>query len=115
MNDGDNPAPDCEPDLHEPAIAASLRRYWASNVRIMTALVVAWLVVGLGCGVLVADWLNAYNLPGTGIPLGFWFAQQGSILGFVLIILFYCVRMNRLDRQHHTELEALREKQRGDA
>ncbi|MEX0939652.1 MAG: DUF4212 domain-containing protein [Pirellulales bacterium] len=90
------------------AIHDSLERYWMSNVRIMAILTVLWLAVGLGCGVLFADVLNEYYLPGTGYPLGFWFAQQGSIIGFVLIILVYCLLMNRLDARHHAELESLR-------
>lgn len=80
----------------------------------MATLTVAWAALGLGCGVLFADVLNQYQLPGTGYPLGFWFAQQGSIIAFVLIILTYCVLMNRLDAKHHGELEELRKNQRGD-
>jgi putative solute:sodium symporter small subunit len=64
-----------------------------------------WAFAGLGCGVLLADWLNRWSLGG--FPLGFWFAQQGSILVFVLLILVYALAMRRLDRRHHAELEAL--------
>lgn len=78
-------------------------RYWRSNLRLTTLLLVLWATFGLGAGVLAADWLNHYNLPGTGYPLGFWFAQQGSIIGFVLLILIYALRMNRLDRRHREE------------
>lgn len=76
----------------------------------MGGLLTVWAVVSLGCGILLADELNNYNLPGTGYPLGFWFAQQGSILVFVVLILVYAICMNRLDRQHHEELEALNRK-----
>jgi putative solute:sodium symporter small subunit len=62
-----------------------------------------WAFAGLGCGILFADWLNRFNLPFTGFPLGFWFAQQGSIVVFVLCILIYCLAMNRLDAKHHRE------------
>jgi len=96
------------------AIQESLDRYWVRNVRIMATLTLCWLLVGLGCGVVFADWLNQFYFPGTGYPLGFWFAQQGSIIGFVLIILIYCTLMNRLDAKHHAELEALRNDRRGD-
>lgn len=95
------------------AIQQSLDRYWVGNVRIMASLTLVWLIAGLGCGVLFADWLNTIRLPGTGYPLGFWFAQQGSIIAFVLTILAYCLLMNRLDAKHHAELESLRKKQRG--
>lgn len=87
---------------------AILKRYWRSNLRLMGVLLLLWAAAGLGCGVLFADSLNRFNLPGTGYPLGFWFAQQGSIIVFVLLILVYAVLMNRIDRAHHAEREALR-------
>lgn len=95
------------PDLRDPAVHASLDRYWRSNARLTLALLLIWAFVGLGCGVLFADVLNQYRLPGTGYPLGFWFAQQGSIVAFVLLILVYCIFMNRLDARHHAEIEEL--------
>jgi putative solute:sodium symporter small subunit len=102
-----------EQNAHDPRIRESLDRYWVGNVRIMATLTTLWLIAGLGCGVLFADTLNRFQLPGTGYPLGFWFAQQGSIIAFVLIILVYCLLMNKLDAKHHAELENLRKKQRG--
>lgn len=96
-------------DLHQAAIQAALKRYWRSNLRIMAFLLCIWAGVSLGAGVLFADWLNQFRLPGTGFPLGFWFAHQGSILVFVICILLYCLFMNWLDASHHRELEALRE------
>lgn len=95
------------PDLHDPAIHAALERYWRTNLRIMVSLLLIWAGVSFGCGVLFADWLNQFRLPFTGFPLGFWFAQQGAIVVFVLCILVYCLAMNRLDRRHHEELERL--------
>jgi len=94
------------PNLRDQRVAASLARYWRTNVIIMAALLSVWALVGLGCGVLFADLLNQYTLGG--YPLGFWFAQQGSIITFVLLILIYCVLLNRLDRKHHDELQAIR-------
>jgi putative solute:sodium symporter small subunit len=94
-----------------PAEKESLWRYWRSNLRIMAVLLVVWFVAGLGCGVLWADKLNEFTLPGTAFPLGFWFAQQGSIVVFVVVILVYCVLMNRLDRKHHNELVEIRRKE----
>jgi putative solute:sodium symporter small subunit len=85
-------------------------RYWSANVRIMAALLAVWALVGIGASILFADYLNAWRLPGTGFPLGFWFAHQGSVLAFVLIILAYCLLMNRLDRQHHEEAEQARKR-----
>ena len=89
----------------------SLRRYWRSNLRLMAVLLGIWFIAGLGCGVLWADWLNQFTLPGTAFPLGFWFAQQGSIVVFVVVIFVYCVLMNRLDRKHHDELVRIRKEE----
>jgi putative solute:sodium symporter small subunit len=77
----------------------------------MAVLLAIWFVAGLGCGVLLADWLNQFTLPGTAFPLGFWFAQQGSIVVFVVVILVYCLMMNRLDRKHHDELVRIRKQE----
>ncbi len=89
------------------ALQESRKRYWRSNLKIMMVLLVAWAVAGLGCGVLFADSLNAYSLGG--YPLGFWFAQQGSIIVFVILILIYSLLLNRLDDRHHAEMQGLRQ------
>jgi putative solute:sodium symporter small subunit len=107
------PTPESDPP-RDAAEHACLRRYWRTNLALMAVLLAIWAVVGLGCGVLWADALNAYRLPGTGYPLGFWFAQQGSIGAFVVIVLAYCVIMNRVDRRHHEELRRAREGDRAD-
>jgi len=96
------------------AEAAALKRYWRANVTIMAVLLTIWAAVGLGCGVLFADWLNEHFRLG-GYPLGFWFAQQGSIMTFVLIILAYCILLNRLDNKHHRELERIKQQSGGAA
>ena len=92
-------------------VQAALNRYWISNMRVVAVLIAIWAAVSLGCGVLLADILNQHKLPGTGYPLGFWFAQQGSIIVFVLLILVYCVFMNRLDAKHKRELKAIRDRE----
>jgi putative solute:sodium symporter small subunit len=94
-------------DVHDPRIVEAIDRYWRKNVTVMTVLLAIWAVVGLGCGVLFADVLNRFQLGG--FPLGFWFAQQGSILVFVLLVLVYALVLNRLDATHHRELAAIRE------
>ncbi len=71
----------------------------------MSALLTIWAIAGLGCGVLLADFLNHYRIGG--IKLGFWFAQQGSIIVFVFLVLAYALLMSRLDRQHRSELAGL--------
>ena len=83
----------------------ALRRYWRANIRIMSVLLGIWVLAGLGAGILFADTLNAYRISGTGFPLGFWFAHQGSIIVFVLLILAYCLYMNRLDIRHRRDLQ----------
>lgn len=105
------PGAETEPaglDLHDPRVRKLLDEYWRSNLRIVAALLALWAAVSFGCGILIVDWLNQFTVPGTGFPLGFWFAQQGAIVTFVVCILLYCIAMNRLDRKHHEQLEALK-------
>jgi len=59
---------------------------------------VIWFTVSFGFGVLLVDQLNTFRVGG--FPLGFWFAQQGSIYVFVLLIFYYAWRMNRIDREY---------------
>ena len=87
-----------------------LRSYWRQNLILVGILLVIWALAGLGCGVLWADRLNAYFLPGTGYPLGFWFAQQGSIIVFVLLILVYALAMNKIDKKHNRDRAGLKGK-----
>jgi len=93
-------------DVRDPRIAESIHRYWRKNLWVMAACLTVWAIGGLGCGVLFADALNEFSIGG--FPLGFWFAQQGSILIFVLLILVYGLALNRLDAEHHRELEQIR-------
>ena len=74
--------------------------YWARNLRYLAILLAIWFVVSFGCGILFADALDAIRIPGTGFKLGFWFAQQGSIYVFVVLIFVYARLMNRLDREY---------------
>jgi len=73
--------------------------YWRRNVRYVLGLLAVWFVVSFGAGILFVEPLNAIRIPGTGFPLGFWFAQQGSIYVFVVLIFVYVRLMNRLDRE----------------
>jgi putative solute:sodium symporter small subunit len=76
----------------------SKKQYWLKNLRLMLALLGVWATVSYGCGILFVEQLNAVRI--AGFPLGFWFAQQGSIFTFVVIIFVYIWRMSRLDREH---------------
>ena len=72
--------------------------YWRANLRLMGICLVIWFTVSFGFGVLLVDQLNTFHVGG--FPLGFWFAQQGSIYVFVLLIFYYAWRMNRIDRKY---------------
>ena len=80
-----------------------MHEYWRRNVRIVLTLLGLWFVVSYGCGILLVDELNEFRLGG--FKLGFWFAQQGSIYAFVLIIFLYVWLMNRLDREFDVDEE----------
>lgn len=112
MSDQPTSAPNSSIDVRDPRIHAAIDRYWSANLRVMAVLLGIWAFVGLGCGVLAADVLNHWSLGG--FPLGFWFAQQGSIVVFVILILAYCIALNRLDAAHHREMEAIRSAPRAD-
>lgn len=71
--------------------------YWKANVRLLLTLLVVWFAVSFGAGILLVDVLNNFKLGG--YPLGFWFAQQGSIYAFIVLIFVYMYKMNKLDRQ----------------
>lgn len=88
----------------DPRVERAIQAYWRRNVRLMLLLLSIWAAAGLGAGVLFADTLSSVRIGG--FPLGFWFAQQGSIVVFVLLILVYALAMNRMDRRHHEELAA---------
>ena len=78
--------------------AAQRRAYWRRNLRLMGVLLAIWALVSYGAGILFVEPLN--NLSIFGIPLGFWFAQQGSIVIFVLLIATYVWRMDKLDAEY---------------
>lgn len=75
----------------------SASNYWRANIRLVSILLVIWFVVSYGFGIILAEPLNAIRIGGVG--LGFWFAQQGSIFTFVVLIFFYASRMSKLDRE----------------
>lgn len=77
--------------------------YWRRNVRYLAVLLTIWAAVSFGAGIVWADALNRVRIPGTGFQLGFWFAQQGSIYVFLVLIAVYVWLMNRLDREMGVE------------
>ena len=70
--------------------------YWKKNIRYISILLSLWFFVSFGCGILFVEQLNTIQIGG--FKLGFWFAQQGSIFGFVAIIFTYIYLMNKLDQ-----------------
>jgi putative solute:sodium symporter small subunit len=77
---------------------ATRDRYWKANLRLMAICLIIWFTVSYGFGILLVDVLDRFQF--FGYPLGFWFAQQGSIYTFLGLIFFYAWRMNKLDREH---------------
>lgn len=82
---------------------ARARAYWKKNLRILAVLLTIWFAVSLGAGVLFVDALDKITIPGTGFKLGFWFAQQGSIYVFVILIGVYVRIMTKMDREFGIE------------
>ena len=72
--------------------------YWKENIRYVFILLAIWFAVSYGAGILFVEQLNEIKLGG--FPLGFWFAQQGSIYAFVILILVYIRLMNKLDKKY---------------
>jgi putative solute:sodium symporter small subunit len=72
--------------------------YWQENIRTIMQLMVVWFVASYGCGVLFVDLLDTIAFGG--FKLGFWFAQQGSIYVFLILIFVYAKRMNAIDEKY---------------
>ena len=71
--------------------------YWKANIRLVSILLVIWFIVSYLFGIILVDVLNQIQIGGIG--LGFWFAQQGSIFSFLILIFIYAKKMNALDRK----------------
>lgn len=86
------------------SVASDPNAYWKANIRLVKICLVIWALVSFGFGILFRPLLAGIEIGGT--DLGFWFAQQGSILVFLALIFFYAFRMNALDRKFGVEEEA---------
>ena len=71
--------------------------YWKANLKIILCILTIWYIVSFGFGILLSDWLDQFRIGG--FKLGFWFAQQGSIYVFILLIFTYVFLMGRLDKK----------------
>jgi putative solute:sodium symporter small subunit len=75
-----------------------VQAYWKQNLKYVSILLSIWFLASYGTGILFKDTLNAFKV--AGFPLGFWFAQQGSIYVFVILIFIYVRLMNKLDKKY---------------
>ena len=80
---------------------AARQRYWRRNLRLLAVLLFVWFGVSFGLGILFVEPLNELRV--AGFPLGFWFAQQGAIYVFVLLILVFALCVDRLDARLREE------------
>lgn len=86
-----------DPNTENSAVTQDAKdAYWKANISLLVKLMVVWFIVSFGAGILFVDQLNAISF--FGFPLGFWFAQQGSIYVFVALIFIYVIRMNKIER-----------------
>lgn len=82
--------------------------YWKSNIRIVLSLLSVWFVISFGCGILFVDALDTIRFGG--FKLGFWIAQQGSILVFVVLIFVYIYLMDKLDEKYDNAMSSTKQK-----
>ncbi|MFN3946394.1 MAG: DUF4212 domain-containing protein [Allosphingosinicella sp.] len=80
---------------------AGAKDYWRRNVRLLAGLMTMWFIVSFGFGILLRGWLDQFSI--AGYPLGFWFAQQGSIYAFIILIFIYVFRMRAIERTHDVD------------
>ena len=74
------------------------KTYWSENIFLITKCLSVWFLVSYGFGIILVEYLNTIKIGG--YKLGFWFAQQGSIYTFVLLIFYYVYEIDRIDRRH---------------
>jgi putative solute:sodium symporter small subunit len=77
------------------------KAYWAATLSLLTKILVVWFLVSYVAGILLASTLNTIKLGG--YPLGFWFAQQGSIYVFLVLIFYYAKKMGQIDRDFNVQ------------
>ena len=88
-----------DPDVSSPSIhLLRSRTYWRRNLLVVSILLTIWAVVAFLISIVLAGPLNEFTI--AGFPLGFWMAQQGATIVFVLLVLIYCVTMRQLDRYY---------------
>jgi len=78
-------------------MSRDISEYWGTVIGLIRNVLIVWFIVSFGCGILFADALNSIHLGG--YPLGFWFAQQGSMYVFVALIFIYAKLMGKIDEE----------------
>ena len=81
----------------------NIEQYWKKNIQIVSILLILWFLASFGFGIILADYLDEISF--FGFKLGFWFAQQGSILIFVAIIFIYIRSMKKLDQEFKENID----------
>jgi len=89
--------PSQSPDERKRALAA----HWRTTVRYLIVFIVCWFAVGLLFPILIVEQLNQFRVGG--LPLGFWFAMQGSTITFIVLLFVYSHLMNKLDKKYDVE------------
>ena len=79
------------------------QKYRKACLKLVFCLLAVWFTVSFLCGILLRDWLDTFAPRVGNAPFGFWMAQQGSIISFVLLLVAYALIMNRLDRMVKSE------------
>jgi putative solute:sodium symporter small subunit len=75
--------------------------YWSANLRLLFALFSIWFTISFGAGILFRDWLDQFMF--VGYPLGFWFAQQGSIYAFICLIFYYNHKVHKIEKLYQVD------------
>ena len=72
--------------------------YWKENIRLISIMLAIWALVSYGAGILFAPFLNQFTIGS--LPMGFWFAQQGSMYVFIILIFVYAFMMDKMDKKY---------------
>ncbi|MDP6377675.1 MAG: DUF4212 domain-containing protein [Pseudomonadales bacterium] len=90
-----------ETDLNRQSDTDRHQAYWRANLRLAAVLLVIWFTVSFGFGILLVEELNQFAF--FGFKLGFWWAQQGAIYVFIVLIFIYAWRMKKIDHRHSVD------------